>query len=90
METQNAILTVVGKDHTGILAAAAVAVAEAEGNIVDVTQSVMHGFFSMVMVVDVSNLKSTLDELQRRIEKDLPDMEIHLMHENIFNAMHTI
>jgi ACT domain-containing protein len=90
MDKQNAILTVVGKDHTGILAAAATEAAKANGNIEDVSQSVLNGFFSMVMVIDVSALDGTLNDLQSAVQKALPDMEIHLMHENIFKAMHTI
>lgn len=90
MEKQNAILTVVGKDHTGILAAAATEAARADANIEDVSQSVLNGFFSMVMVIDVTHLKGSLEELQKAVQRELPDMEIHLMHENIFKAMHTI
>ncbi len=90
MEKQNAILTVVGKDHTGILAAAATEAAKANANIEDVSQSVLNGFFSMVMVIDVTNMEGSLEELQKAVQDKLPDMAIHLMHENIFKAMHTI
>ena len=90
MDKQNAILTVVGKDHTGILAAAASEAAKADANIEDVSQSVLNGLFTMVMVIDVTHMKGSLDDLETAVQEALPDMKIHLMHENIFKAMHTI
>ena len=89
-EIERAVITIVGKDRVGILAGAAVEVAEAEGNVINVNQTVMDGFFTMTMIIDITRLSMSLDELQRRIAARFPDMTIHVMHENIFNAMHTI
>ena len=87
---ERAVITIVGKDRVGILAGAASEVAEAKGNVINVNQTVMDGFFTMTMIIDIGELTMSLDELQKSIEKRFPDMNIHVMHENIFNAMHTI
>lgn len=89
-DTERAVITIVGKDRVGILAGAAVEVAEANGNVINVNQTVMDGFFTMTMIIDITGLGISLDELQKKIEARFPDMKIHVMHENIFNAMHTI
>ena len=44
----------------------------------------------MIMVIDISELSIPLDELKKNIEAEAPGMTIHVMHENIFNAMHRI
>ncbi len=85
-----AVVTVVGKDMVGILARVAGACAEKNANVEQVTQSVLDGYFCMVMIVDIAKLTCGLDELQKLIEKNTPGMVIHVMHEDIFNAMHRI
>lgn len=87
---ESAVIVIVGRDHTGILAAAAAVVAKEDGNVINVNQTVMDGFFSMTMIIDITNLKSTLDVLEEEIQKSVPDMKVKVMHENIFDAMHTI
>ena len=85
-----AIVTIVGKDHTGILAASTAEIAKVEGNIINVTQNVTDGLFAMSMVIEINKLTCGVDELEKNIQAVLTDMSIHVMHENIFNAMHTI
>ena len=87
---ERAVITIVGKDRVGILAGAASEVADAKGNVINVNQTVMDGFFTMTMIIDITDLALSLDELQKRIEERFPDMTTHVMHENIFSAMHTI
>lgn len=89
-DIEMAVLTVVGRDRVGILAGASGEVARAEGNVINVNQTVMNGFFTMVMMIDISRLTMSLDDLKRNLEARFPDMEIHVMHQNIFSAMHTI
>ena len=50
----------------------------------------MTEIFCMIMVIDISELSIPLDELKNNIESEAPGMTIHVMHENIFNAMHRI
>lgn len=87
---EKAVLTVVGKDAVGILAKVSNACAEANANVIDVSQSVLTEIFCMIMVIDISELSIPLDELKNNIESEAPGMTIHVMHENIFNAMHRI
>ena len=87
-----AIISVIGKDTFGILAKVSNTCFENKANIVDVTQSVLQDMFVMVMLVDISHencdfmkLKSDLDVVAKEI-----NMQISLMHEDIFNSMHRI
>jgi ACT domain-containing protein len=91
MEKQeNAVLTVVGINDVGILAKTATCVAEANGNVVQVSQVVMDKFFTMNMLIDISALRGSIGDLEAALKECLPDLEIHVMHENIFNSMHRI
>lgn len=87
---EKAVVTVVGKDAVGILAKVSKACAEANANVIDVSQSVLTEIFCMIMVIDISELSIPLDELKKNIEAKANGMTIHVMHENIFNAMHRI
>ena len=87
---ENAVLTVVGKNDIGILAKVATAVADAKGNVVQVSQIVMDEFFTMNMLIDVTDLNCTLHQLEETIKAALPMAEVHLMHDNIFTSMHSI
>lgn len=85
-----AVITVLGKDMVGILARVSSTCAEANANIIEVTQSILEEYFAMIMLVDITNLSISLDELQENLKKNVSDMEIHVMHEDIFNSMHRI
>ena len=87
---EKAVVTVVGKDAVGILAKAATGCAEKNANVIEVTQSVMDEYFTMIMLIDVTEMTCRVEDLQDAIKAKLPGMEVHVMHENIFNAMHTI
>lgn len=87
---EKAVVTVVGKDAVGILAKVSKACAEANANVIDVSQSVLTEIFCMIMVIDISDLSIPLDELKKNIEAEAIGMTIHVMHEDIFNAMHRI
>ncbi len=87
-----AIISVIGQDKVGILAKVTNACAEHKINVVDVTQSVLREFFAMIMLVDISESDIPLTELGDKMEAIGKEMglSIHVMHEDIFNAMHTI
>lgn len=85
-----AVLTVVGKDMVGILAKVSTVCAGKNANVLEVTQSILEGYFCMVMVIDISNLSCQLDKLADDLKTSVPDMVIHVMHEDIFNSMHRI
>ena len=85
-----AVLTVVGKDMVGILAKVSTVCAGKNANVLEVTQSILEGYFCMVMVIDISQLSCQFEELDNALKESVPDMVSHLMLENIFNFMHRI
>lgn len=88
----NAIITVVGSDQVGIIATVSAYLAEHRINIADITQTILSGNFVMMMMVDFSNADIAIDELRKSMQKIGSDMqvEINVMHEKVFSAMHRI
>ena len=87
-----AVVTVVGRDAVGILAKVSAVCAEHNANILDVSQAVLSEMFSMVMVLEISDLTKDFSALQDDLNAlgERIGMKIHTMHEDIFNAMHHI
>lgn len=89
-KTQRAVVTVIGKDMVGILMRVSTAVAEANANVIEVTQSVLDEYFCMIMILNITEGKETIEELRKSLSEKVPDMVVHVMHEDIFNTMHRI
>ena len=87
-----AIVTVIGKDHVGITAAVCSLLAQHNINILDITQTVLQGYFTMTMVVDVSDLTTDFDTLVRVMADygTQRSLSIRVQREDIFDAMHKI
>ncbi len=87
-----AIITIVGNDTVGVLAKASGICAKYNANIIDVSQTVMGEYFSMVMMADISKLSCEFARLSDEMQKEIAQMGLvaHVMHEDIFNAMHRI
>ena len=87
-----AIVTVVGKDQVGIIAAVCAHLAAYNANVLDIRQTVMQGYFTMMMVVDVSGSNIPVAELAQQMEEKGREMNlsIRLQREDIFEAMHRI
>lgn len=87
-----AILTVIGKDKSGIIAGVSNMLAEKNINIEDISQTIMQGYFTMIMLVDLKNSTVTMDELTKTASAlgDKIGVKIILQHEDIFNAMHRV
>ena len=87
-----AIVTVVGKDTVGIIAAVCVELASYNVNVLDISQTVMQGYFTMMMAVDVSASNVPLAQLAQRLEQKGKEMNlsIRLQREDIFEAMHRV
>ena len=87
-----AIVTVVGKDAVGIIAGVCVELAGYNVNVLDISQTVMQGYFTMMMVVEVSGCKLPLAELAKKLEEKGKEMglSIRLQREDIFEAMHRV
>ncbi len=88
----NAVITVLGKDNVGILAKVSNECANVGANIVEVTQSVLQGMFAMIMFVDITNITVPFAQLSDQLSAKGEEMEVKVivMHEDLFNAMHTI
>ena len=87
-----AIVTVVGKDRVGIIAGVCTALAKFNVNVLDINQTVMQGYFTMMMVVDVSECSVPLAELCKAMDAKGQEMgvSIRVQREDIFEAMHRV
>ena len=87
-----AIVTVVGEDRVGIIAGVCTALAGFNVNVLDINQTVMQGFFTMMMAVDVSACNVPLAELVTKMDAVGQGMglSIRVQREDIFEAMHRI
>ena len=87
-----AVISVTGRDNVGIIAAVSTYCAEKGANIIDITQSVLQEYFAMIMLAEIDKLSVPFAQFVDGLtalgkEKGL---EIHTMHEDIFNTMHHI
>lgn len=89
---KKAIITVVGKDQVGIIAKVCTYLADSQINILDISQTILQGYFNMMMIVDVANAKDDFAILVDQLESlgDDIGVNIKLQHEDIFNKMHRI
>ena len=87
-----AIVTVIGKDTVGILSSVSGSCAKHKANVMDVSQTIMQDMFAMIMMVDITKSDIPFTEFSEMLGKmgDSMGLSIHAMHEDIFNAMHTI
>lgn len=88
----NAIITVVGSDKVGIIAKVSGFLAERNVNIADITQTVLSGNFVMMMMVSLDGSDVSIDELRADLSRAAQSMqvEINIMNEKVFSAMHRI
>ena len=87
-----AIVTVVGKDRVGIIANVCTALANFNVNVLDISQTVMQGYFTMMMATDVSGATMPMAKLSAEMENLGKEMglTIRIQREDIFEAMHRI
>lgn len=87
-----AIVTVVGKDRVGIIAGVCTALAGFNVNVLDISQTVMQGYFTMMMAVEVSGCSIPLADLVTRMDEIGKEMglSIRVQREDIFEAMHRV
>ncbi len=87
-----AVITVVGKDRPGIIAEVSTTLAVRKVNILDISQTIMQGFFTMITLVDLAGIEVDLpvlrDELDRVATK--VGVTITLQHEDVFTAMNRV
>lgn len=87
-----AVITVTGKDNVGIIAGVSTLCAEKGANILDITQSVLSEYFAMIMLADVDGLNVPFADFADALTVygQSKNLDIHTMHEDIFNTMHHI
>ena len=86
------VITIVGEDKVGIIAKVSSILAEKEANILNINQNIVDGFFNMVMIVDMTQVKGSLTDLQQLLKEEGKSLglDIRVQHEDIFKSMHTI
>ncbi len=87
-----AVITVVGKDRTGIIADVSGYLAKQNINILDISQTIMQDLFTMIMLVDTGDSAIHTKDLSRdlnEIGKKL-SVTINLQHEDLFTSMHRV
>jgi len=87
-----AIVTVFGKDRVGIIAGVCTLLAANGVNILDISQTVMQEYLTMVMLVDTSGCSSQFGELARTLEASGQErgLSVRIQREDIFEAMHRV
>ena len=87
-----AIITVIGKDAKGIIAEVSGYLAKTDINILDISQTIMQEYFTMVMLVDLKDAKEEFKTISENLDKvgQKLSVTIKIQHEDIFNSMHRI
>lgn len=87
-----AVLTVIGKDKVGIIAAISNVLADCNVNILDISQTIMSDMFTMIMLVDISRASINFADLSDKLDKKGQELglSVRIQHEDIFNSMHRI
>ena len=87
-----AVITVTGKDSVGIIAQVSTECAKFGANILDISQSVLSDYFAMIMLADIQSLTLPFADFVDKMSElgQGRGLEIHVMHEDIFNTMHHI
>lgn len=86
------IITVLGKDRVGIIAKVCEFLSKKNVNILDISQTIVNGYFNMMMIVDMSNASDSMEVVAdglTEVGKKL-GVIVTMQHEDIFNCMHRI
>ena len=89
---ERVIVTVMGMDKVGIIAAVSTTLALYSANILDISQTILGDFFTMIMIVDIVDCKVSLQELQALLNDKGEEIgvQINAQHEDIFKFMHRL
>jgi ACT domain-containing protein len=92
LDMNRTVITVVGKDRVGIIAKVCTYLAENNINILDITQTIVQGFFNMMMIADSSQSPKEFDQIVEELEQlgEEIGVRIRTQHEDIFDKMHRI
>jgi len=91
-DQSKAVITVIGIDKAGIIAEVSTVLYKCNVNILDITQTTMQEYFTMIMLVDLSGLNIDYAALTAELEKvgEKIGLKIQIQHQKIFNSMHRI
>ncbi|GFI44856.1 hypothetical protein IMSAGC019_00159 [Lachnospiraceae bacterium] len=89
---EKTIITVVGKDTVGIIARVCTYLAENHINILDISQTIVQGFFNMMMIVDTNGMEKNFGQMAQELHAlgDSIGVDIKCQKEEIFDKMHRI
>ena len=92
MQKANAVITVNGQDKVGIISTVSGILSKHNVNIANITQTIMQSFFTMVMMVDISEMTTDFEALSKELEAAGEELglQIRIQHEAIFNSMHRL
>lgn len=87
-----AVITVIGKDKVGIIAGVSSILAEMGVNILDISQTIMQEYFTMIMLADTSNSSVSFDEIKKKLDEKGSSLgvSIRIQNEGIFNSMNRV
>lgn len=87
-----AIVSVIGKDKIGITAKISNTLSRGNVNILDISQTILDEFFTMIMIVDLEKMNLSFQELAEELEKAGQDIgvSVKIQHQDIFDAMHNM
>ena len=86
------IITVVGKDTVGIIAKVCTYLSESGVNVLDISQTIVSGFFNMMMIVDMTNATKSFSAVSEQLDElgEAIGVSIKCQKEEIFEKMHRI
>ena len=91
-DKEQVIITIVGKDRTGIVAGITNVLAQQAVNIEDLNSTIMQDFFAMIVLADIASSNLGLSELKKELEKEAERLgvKVYIQHHDIFEFMHRI
>lgn len=86
------IITVLGTDKVGIIAKVCTYLSDVNMNILDISQTIVDGYFNMMMIIDISESLKTMEKVSEELSEIGKSLGviITMQHEDIFNCMHRI
>lgn len=89
---ENVVVTVVGKNRVGVLGEVTTAIAELNGNIMDISQKMIQDYFNLLMIVEISEIRGDFAEFKNRLERlgEEKGYRLTVQHERVFQYMHRI
>ncbi|GKU82302.1 ACT domain-containing protein [Niallia sp. NCCP-28] len=91
MQQRRAVVSVIGKDQVGIISKVTTVISQNNINILDISQTILQDFFTMMMLVDITN-NENLDELRSQLDALGSELQlkINIQLEEIFQSMHRV